>query len=72
MRSNSLTLGRNSALALGLRVARGASGLTEIELARRARVGINTIRRSERGLMIPREPQLRRIAEVLAGADDAE
>ncbi len=69
---NPATVGSKSALALGLRVARGVTGLSDVELAKRAHVGLNTVRRAERGEMIPREPQLRRIAEALAGSDEAE
>lgn len=54
-----------SPTAIALRVARAIAGLSDEELARRAAVGRNTVRRAERGV-VPRRDQLHRIFRVLA------
>ncbi len=64
------TKSSRSPLAVGLRVARAVSGLSDVELAGRAQVGRNTVRRAERGETVPRAAQLRRIAEALAESSE--
>lgn len=56
---------RSIMIAQQIKTARERAGLSVVELAAKARVGINTLYKAEAGKTVPRRAVLKRLAQVI-------